>query len=352
MNQELIDRIRGDPGVVSVEMVPDENRGTIWSIHLRNGGTLWSGGGVFDIVARDGARCTVRRRARRPHNIPDVPDIVMVEEIEPWLRWRHPEIDEWVVGENSILYGRVQSGKTALILSMIWITQHVHNTPCILVLANMVQSYHHVLGKNATEFNEGLLETFGDRARPFFLKTTGFRGGAVAAEDVDPTWLRVAMSDPAQIRRLLTAVPGRFMLFSDEADVHVKACDEETDTTSTGPLMRRLQEMASGSVKISATPFAMWNEKHAVQKTIRMRVPPNYRGLSEAEWDICSEADAQAVRRGNAPTTVRLLDTMVRRLRPRVEHDRRRRYLSILINAPPTIRGQNRLVTIVGASKK
>lgn len=254
-----------------------------------------------------------------------------------------------------ILYGKVQAGKTDLILAMIWIGQFVHGLPCVLALANMVSSYNQVLGKNACEFNQSLLDQFGERARPYLLKTTGFRGTNTDGDHTDHTWLRVAMSNPAQIRRVLASALVRdhqpFLLFSDEADCHVKSCDEDSDTTSTGPLMRELQDRAVGSVKISATLFAMWNQKDATQKTIKMRTGPNYRGIFETEWVFHKETDASAVRKGDHKKAVRMLEDMIAVVRPRVENDRRK-YLSILINAPSQIRAQNVLAQKIAGRRR
>jgi len=345
MNQGVMDRVRYDPRVISVEMIPDEDQGTIWLVHLDNGITLWSGVGLFDVATRHDGHYRVRPA---PPPVPVEKDPMIAREIEVWIRRRHPEIDEWSFDDDIVIYGLVQSNKTEMILSMIWIGQNVRGIPCVLVLANMASSYNQVLGKNATAFNDMLLEEFGERARAFFIRTTGFRGCAAPTDDAtDPAWLRVAMSNPAQLNRLINTTQPPFLLFCDEADVHVKACNDDTDTTSTGPLMKRLEEMAEGTVKITATPFALLNAEGAVQKTITMRTPKNYRGLSETEWVILSDADADAVRRGSAPRAIHLLDDMVGVLRPRVGG----RYMSILVNAPSTIAGQDELARAIAARR-
>lgn len=348
MNQGVMDRIQDDPRVISVEMIPDEDHGTMWLVHLDNGITLWSGVGLFDMATRHLDHYRVRPHPPPPATVEKDP--MIVREIEGWIRRRHPEIDEWSFDGITVLYGLVQSNKTEMILSMIWIGQYVRGIPCVLVLANMASSYNQVLGKNATAFNDMLIEEFGERA--LLIRTTGFRGCAVAPTDepADPTWLRVAMSNPAQLNRLISTIRPPFLLFCDEADVHVKACHEETDTTCTGPLMRRLEEMAEGTVKITATPFGVLNMEGAIQKTIMMRTPKNYRGLSETEWVISSDADADAVRRGSASKAIRILDTMIDVLRPRVE-DNGHRYMSILVNAPSTIAGQDKLAQAIAARR-
>lgn len=349
MSHDLIELVQDDPRVLTTEMVTDENRGTMWLIHLRNGDTLWSGAGMFETATRCRRHYRVRPRSRGPICPPvDDKDPIPPEDIEVWIRRRHPEIDDWSFDRHVVLYGLVQAGKTELILSMIWISQYVYKIPCVLVLANMEASYNQVLGKNVPEFNCMMRDEFGERASPLFLKTTGYRGRSSFDIDIeqDHTWLRVAMGNPAQLRRLVNTTHNPFVLFSDEADVHVKGWNDNADMTSTGPLMKQLQGMAVGSVKITATPFALYNQDGALQKTIVMNKPNNYRGLSETEWVFSTDADSKSVRQGSAPKAVRLLNEMVTILRPRVESDSRK-YMTILVNGPATIARQNALAQAI-----
>lgn len=350
INRDLTERLAQDPDVVSIDMIPDDHHGTVWVIHLRNGTSFWHGGGMFEnVVPCEGGGYRVR--PTRPQHIPVTPPIhdpPAIGDVENWIRHRNPKINDWSLEDDLVLYGLVQVGKTELILSMIWITQYVYEIPCLLVLANMTGSYNQVLNKNAAEFNDMLLEEFGEGVRPFFLKTVGCRGRSAGAELVegDHTWLRVAMGNPAQIRRLINSTTGQFVLFCDEADVHVKGCSGDADTTSTGPLIKQLQEMALGSVKISATPFALWNQQDAFQKTLVMEKPDNYRGLLETEWVFSTDADSKEVRNGNVSIAVRILKNMVRDLRPRVENETRR-YMTILVNGPSSIARQNALAQAI-----
>lgn len=344
MHQDLMRQVENDPEVLSIEMLENDHDGTYWHIHLRDGRTLWTGTGVVD---NDTSRTREQyefRSSARPRG--EAETNLHATEIEEWIRERYPELDDWSVGDDIVLYGKVQAGKTERILSMIWITQHIHEKKCVLVLANMAASYNQVLGKNAVEFNEMLLEQFGERSRPFLLKAFGCRGRNMSVAGADYKWLCVAMGNPAQLKRVNDIIRGPFVLFCDEADVHVKGWNETSDVTSTGPLMKQLHTRAVSVVKITATPFALWNQEGASQKTITMNTPDNYRGLTETEWVFSSVADAKSVKNGNAVMVTGMLDNMVHDLRPRVESPTRR-YMTILINGPTTIAKQNKMAQAI-----
>jgi hypothetical protein len=247
-----------------------------------------------------------------------------------------------------VLFGQVQVGKTSLILAMIWICTYVLNKRCVLLLANMTGSYNQVLGKNAMEFNDMLWEEFGEAARPFFLRAHGGRDRG--AKEIDPHCFLVAMSNPAQLRRLLDVTlkeeTQEVVLFADEADVHVKSMDDNEDTTKTGPLYRSLEAQCIGTVNVSATPFALWNRRGALLKTIRMHTPPEYRGVEEMEWKHISGQDASMMRRGSIGVATRLLTEAIHTLKPRVEAVGRK-YMTILVNGPSSIARQNALAMAI-----
>lgn len=283
--------------------------------------------------------------------LPDIieqPSDTMVGRIENWLRQHHPELNNWDWSGHLVLYGLVQSGKTEMIMSMIWIAQHVYKTTAVLVLANMVSSYNQVLRKNAIEFNDMLKSEFGNDSQHFLIKTPiGFRGRNIVDSDKDYTWLRVAMGNPAQLRRVMDDVRDkRYILFCDEADVHVKSCYEESDITATGPIIKELKKKANASVNITATPFALYNEAGVIQRTLVMQPSTNYRGVEETEWVFSSDQDAELVRKGDAIETVYMLDEMVMVQRPRVDNGVRK-YMTILINGPHYIDDQNNLALTV-----
>lgn len=293
MNRDVAERIRNDHRVVSVVMVPDDDMGTVWLIHLQNGETYWSGAGLFNMAIRHpSGHYRVCPTPQRPSVHPTGGDPEMIVNIEKWIRRQHPEIDNWLLDDDIVLYGLVQAGKTELIMSMIWITQYIYKLPCVLVLANMASSYNQILQKNTEEFNEMLIEEFGRGAIFFKLTPVGLRKNVVNVQ-IDNHLTPVVMSNPAQLRRLINVVRGKkYVLFSDEADVHVKGWNDDADTTMTGPLIKKLQQEAVGSVKITATPFALYNQQGVCQKTIVMNKPNNYRGLLETEWMFSNDDDA------------------------------------------------------------
>lgn len=340
---EMMARIQDKYPQLEMAMIPDETHGTLWKLTSRNWEKIICLGAVWvNIVSwdRDGS-CYVRPRCSLPTPVL-LHSSVPIDKIEKWIRSRHPEINDWSLDDDLVVYGLVQCGKTELILSMIWISQYVYKIPCVMVLANMTGSYNQVLGKNCFEFNQMLRQEFGEGVQPFFLHSFGYRGCNDRLNINDHTQLHVAMGNPSQLKRLVNTINGRFLLFCDEADTHVKGWNDEADKSSTGPLIRKLQEKAVGSIKITATPFSLWNQDGVRQKTLVMRTPSNYRGLDQTEWVYSTNKDAEEVRDGNPTITVRLLDKMITVVRPRVEN-KKRRYLSILVNGPSQIETQNYL---------
>lgn len=313
------------------EMIHDDLHGTVWHVFMPNGQVLrWTREVLQERMPSE------RVLQADPHFIPI---------IEAWLRSRHPDINNWEMNGNIVVYGLVQSGKTELILSMIWIAQYVHNTTCVLVLANMVDSYNQVLGKNTDEFNNMLRDQFGDRVEPFFIKTDGYRGRGMTDDGLDPTSLRVVMGNPAGLRRVNSTIRGPFALFCDEADVHVKGYNDDSDKSKTGPLVKTLQSKATHTVKITATPFALYNQVDAQQKTIVKTIPGNYRGVHETEWVFSTDKIAQNARK-NPREMLRVLDDLVHKVRPRVISSNGK-YISILVNGPGNKVPQNNLAQTI-----
>lgn len=325
-----------------VEMLPDEEHGTVW------------------VIFRDGCDpLVITLSTLTAHTHPDVlqrlnnrvatqpNDDAIVGEIYDWLRARHPtELARWDHNpeeRNVIVYGLVQSGKTNLILSMAWVSQHVYRTKVVLVLSNMLDSYNQVLRKSVREFNDALIGRFGEeRVSHFLIKSRGYQGrNAPRVDDDDHTWLRVVMGNASQLRRFQNTIRGEFDVLCDEGDTLIKGVDEESDQSKMGEWMKTIKARASFVANITATPLACWNEKNVVNKTISMNVPENYRGEPETAWCYSTDEEADKVRRGDADQAIAVLQEMVDHQRPIVEP--RSRYVSILVNAPHQIASQDRL---------
>lgn len=333
-HQRMLDRFR-DAGF-HVEMASDEEGNMIWRIIDPDGkGYI---GFVHNIHPEDIRRIRNGLWEIRPRNH----DVVVAQpqptdrlkEIETWLHARYPELNNMDFETNALIYGRVQQGKTGLILANIWIAQNIEKIRCVLGLANMTGSYNQVLGKNAIEFNHELRRRFGDG---YGLKMVGMRDGVIAPAD----HTLVFMMNPSQLRRAVELLNGeKYIFFMDEADIAVKGVDESSDASKTGPLCNKLMDDAMSIVQITATPVACMNQSTTrQQKTIRMTPRADYRSIRETEWKMVDPTIADAIRKGSIRETLDLVQEIVQARLPLVIGNGRR-YMSILINATTTMAKQ------------
>jgi hypothetical protein len=337
--ENLMDRLRDRD--VHVEIKENEDGKFVFVLHNRS-----------DVAIRVGITTIEPRRAMIVHpdecpspvrgNRSDEED--KTDEIHRWLIQKYPEILVYGFDHNLIIYGRVQMGKTGMILALMWIAQYVHRTTCVLTLANMKGSFHQVMGKNTIEFNRNLRERFGNG---YGLRMCDHLVGGGA-----PT-TRVLMCNPSQLRRVVDEVAGRpYLLFVDEADTAVKGVDEASDVSKTGPLFRTLRENAIGTIEITATPFALYNQKDGpVRMTIRMRPREAYRGFYETDWEMVDASTARAIRGGSIHSVRQWIDRIVRMRRPLVEASGRR-YMTILLNGPTTMKRQEMIALGLARSRR
>lgn len=340
--ENLTDMVRDTD--VHVEIRQDEDGAVVFALHNRS-----------ETDIRVGVLMTLepgRVRILHPRDCPAPvrgggvggEDKIKIDEIHQWLLHKFPEIREYGFEGGVIIYGRVQMGKTGLILALNWIAQYVHGTTCLLALANMKGSFHQVMGKNTVEFNRDLRGRFGDG---YGLRMCDrlVGGGAPAT--------RVFMCNPTQIRRVAGEVAGRpYILFVDEADTAVKGADETLDVSKTGPLFRALQENAVGMVEITATPFALYNQKDGpARMTIRMRPRETYRGFHETDWEMVDAKTARAIRMGSIRSAKQWINKIVCARRPLVEASGRR-YMTLLLNGPTTMKRQEIIALALARSRR
>jgi len=342
MQRRLRQRVGNNPEI-RTEMIEDDKDGIAWVATVRGEGR-WLTSCI---------RLDPEDEEWFPRPIPSsslTPTADIHEQIKTWIHGNYPATKAWEPVGQTVLFGKVQAGKTANILAMIWLGIHDLKKRCVLLLANMTGSYNQVLGRDAMAFNDHLLEEFGEAARPFMLRVHGGRYKTRSA--IDPLAFFVVMGNPAQLRRLLEETldeTEEVLLFSDEADVHIKGTTEERDDTQTGPLYRRLEQRSLGVMNVTATPFSLWNRVEARQKTLQIPDPPEYRGTKEMDWCLVSSQDALGVRNGNVGIAKRLLEDMIQVQKPRVVAAGRG-YMTILLNGPSSIGRQDALARAIAST--
>lgn len=248
---------------------------------------------------------------------------------------RFPDVEAYLA-QPSVVYGLAQSGKSALILAILWVAAYMRRTRGVLVLMNSADSYNQVAKRDLVGFNAWLAEAAG--TEDCALCGVGFRGRdrrALADARADPATFVFAMGNGAQLRAVGRALGGSpFLLVADEADVMVKnALAASAADTAVGEAFEALAAQAEasggGSVRVSATPFGVLNQESSVARRSFFLSPgPHYRGLADFEVrDV-----APAVRKDDAA-----LGEVVRQATLRAEGDPRRlRYVAGLVNTEHT----------------
>ena len=362
-----------DPSVADILESGEDHSQCFWTVRMTNGTVQkWSREQIEDIP-ESGIKSTSKRRKSSPASPappaspvplapleppspitpPDDVDLVDLEAVRHYILSHHPELEDWENKGHLIVYGPVQVGKTSILMAMIWLTRFIHGMTPVLILANMDGSYRQVLCKDVRMFNEKIVQKFGEHAsKPFLLGVEGLRHRPEEVDIEDNEFLLI-MSNPSQLRTLVRVVTEKveqnpdqkFGIFSDEADVHIKSTDDDEDVTKTGPLYRQLQDLVARHdgfmVDVTATPFALWNRKGAVQRSMSMTIPQDYRGPQQMEWKIVE--NPVSVRKNTAGALYHLLNEMVGTIYPRAV-EARLKFISVLVNVASTHTEQARLV--------
>ena len=344
-----------DPSVVEIIESGEDHTQCFWTVRMTNGSLQkWSREQIEDIP-ESGIKSISKRRKSSPAPPPDdvEDDLCDVTTVRDYILSHHPELKDWENKGHLIVYGPVQVGKTSILMAMIWLTRFIHGMIPVLILANMDGSYRQVLCKDVRMFNDKIVQKFGeDASKPFLLGVEGLRQRPQEVEIEDNEFLLI-MSNPSQLRTLFRVVSEKvqqnpdqkFGIFSDEADVHIKSTDDDDDVTKTGPLYRQLQDLVARHdgfmVDVTATPFALWNRKGAVQRSMSMTIPQDYRGPQQMEWKMVE--NPVSVRKNTAGALYHLLNEMVGTIYPRAV-EARLKFISVLVNVASTHAEQARLV--------
>jgi hypothetical protein len=267
-------------------------------------------------------------------------DIIKIKE---HLETEFPELKKWCCdGKITTVHGDVQVGKTGLQLAMIWISRYIYQQQTILILANLLSSYHRVLLSDIPCFND---KYCGGRY-PIRVETLSSIVKQKSPESLKNKPLILLVGNAIQIAKLSKTQLVDFHLFVDEADTLVKCANSEKDNSKTGIHFRKIKHRARSYTRTTATPFAIWNEEdERPQITIRMHAPDSHRNLNDAEWCIVEQTVAKEIRGGGFHHVVDIIKTIFKDVMPSVQT--RRKYGTILINVDSFTSKQTNLAKII-----
>lgn len=317
-----------------------------------------SGEITIHVVSRDGNHKIMSRadivNAFTPPPLPDrhhQQEESTIASIHTRLQNAFPEMVEWDPGvKNDVkrinIYGLVQSGKSSLILALIWKSRYILGHQPILVLANMIGSYHQMISRDIPRFNAVFCPNF-----PILVEGLAYIKSLPLGIRTSAKPLLVVMGNPCQLKRLydhLEKIKGVHHLFVDEADQMVKHVNPSKDQAKTSRLFHNIQERCDGVTTITATPFALWNEDVAFpQKTIIKQPGPHYRALSDLEF--IETPSCLGERNGSLYALSEFVKHVVaEHVRSQhLHHYPTRKYATILINTDSRQSQQDRLARIL-----
>lgn len=213
----------------------------------------------------------------------NIPDANSIKDIQKKIETAFSEMTEWdpYTVRKTNIYGDIQSGKSSLILAMIWKSQYVYKKQTVLILSNMTSSYHQMISRDILNFNRKYCTEF-----PIVAE------GLAYVKNHDPENfqikkpLLIVMGNPTQLKRLFDYLDNKkknnIFLFVDEADQMVKHVDSTKDQAKTSRLYKKIEGNSESIVAITATPFALFNElSFFKQKTIVKKNSPKYRSFKD-----------------------------------------------------------------------
>lgn len=199
--------------------------------------------------------------------------------------------------------GDVQSGKSRLMMAVLWCMMYVWDMDPVLVLCNKVDSYNQVLLRDVVEFNHWL-GLQGIRHSLLFIH--GLRGRASAKASVTKDKRRgtksrsitLCMGNAAQLRKIVRRP--NLGVVCDEADAMVKAFCVENDESKSGKLFHELVTRSKSTWMVTATPFALLNQKNVWSLSVVLPTKPTYRGLEQMSIHALSEETSKELKKDDA----------------------------------------------------
>ena len=201
---------------------------------------------------------------------PDIEEIVLAE----LKRFLDPTSIDSILDDgikNINVVGDVQSGKSTLMMLIVWLMIYKKKINPIIFVANMVNSYNQILIRDLPLFNRWL-RAKGENQKT--LKIHGLRKEGVH----DQRGVTLCMGNISQMKKIVHE--GAFCVIADESDTFIKHADPSRDHSCSGHLFTRIIQSSVKNFFITATPFANLNQKNISSCSIKMNSSELYRGIS------------------------------------------------------------------------
>jgi hypothetical protein len=208
--------------------------------------------------------------------------------------------------------GDVQSGKSRLMMAVLWCMMYVWDMDPVLVLCNKVDSYNQVLLRDVVEFNQWL-RLQGIRHSLLFVH--GLRGNSTKASvtkdkrrGTNSRSITLCMGNVAQLRKIVRRP--NIGVVCDEADAMVKAFCVENDESKSGKLFHELVTRSKSTWMVTATPFALLNQKNVWSLSVVLPTKPTYRGLEQMSIHSISEETSKELKKDDVAMASMIVDAL------------------------------------------
>lgn len=192
------------------------------------------------------------------------------------------------------LFGKVQSGKSQAIMAICWCAIYRWKLRPFLFCLNRSQSYTQLMMRDYQEFNQWLRSN-GETDRILYVNGIQGSNGEVNS---DPHCITLAMNNKYQLRKISEQnMP--YLIVGDEADTLVTHCDPDQDISVTGPLFHSFRSAAASTWMVTATPFAVLNQKGIFSRTVELPAKPTYREFKDFEYHELPKEEVASLRRNN-----------------------------------------------------
>jgi hypothetical protein len=278
-----------------------------------------SGGLSLHISFNDGRenllyRITLNNSMPNPGPPPENDPIYqMLVDMYPFLQ--NPE-------QRANIIGKVQSGKSFVIMAICWCAIYRWGLRPFMFALNNVDSYSQLIIRDYRDFNKWLGNHGETRRR---LGINGLRGPNGQYNEC-PYVITLAMNNKSQLIKIRNQTHP-YLIVGDEGDTLIKHCDPALDRTVTGHLFHSFLQNARSTWMVTATPFALLNQKGTICRTFELSQNTTYRGLDKFKINLLNKDEVKSLKKDN-----QLLESVVQRAIEVCHVEGRQPYSTILIN--------------------